>query len=198
MAAIGIDRFMQNYIREIISKRRTIHDFQYSDLPQSILDDGLKLAVTAPNHRLTFPWQVKVVGRNTRAKLITLALELKKNSFSHADEKANYTKSLEQKFLNPAALIVFGCKKSADPLLQQEDYAAVCCAIQNFTLYMQALNLGCKWSTGDITSSEAALLILGFDPNHDTVVGFIWVGIPRSTPKPQIRPDLSKFVQYLT
>ena len=51
--------------------------------------------------------------------------------------------------------VVVTCAVADDELTRLEDYAACCCAIHNFSLYLWATGVGMKWSTGPITVSRS-------------------------------------------
>ena len=78
--------------------------------------------------------------------------------------------------------LVVTCQRSKDELVQQEDYAACCAAIQNLSLYLWKAGIGTKWTTGDITRHADFCDIVGFDPDAQFVVGLIWYGYPKLTP----------------
>merc|ERR1712039_1007093 len=57
-----------------------------------------------------------------------------------------------------------------------EDYAATCCAIQNFMLSMWIEGVGTKWTSGDITRTQDFADSCGIDVEAERVVGCIWYG----------------------
>jgi nitroreductase len=67
-------------------------------------------------------------------------------------------------------------------LLQREDYAAVCCAIQNLTLYLSEAGVACKWTTGLITRDQRLFDIMTIDADREFVVGLFWFGYPKTLP----------------
>ena len=74
------------------------------------------------------------------------------------------------------------CRKSNDELLQQEDYASCCCAIQNLMLYLSEAGVASKWTTGPITRDQRFFELLGIDSSDEFVVGLIWYGYPKTLP----------------
>jgi nitroreductase len=67
-------------------------------------------------------------------------------------------------------------------MLQKEDYAACCAAVQNSLLYLWKAGVGSKWTTGDITRDPRFFDIVGIDEAESFVVGLIWYGYPKLTP----------------
>lgn len=71
------------------------------------------------------------------------------------------------------------CKDSSDEgskILELEDYAATCCAVQNFMLSMWVEGVGTKWTSGDITRTQEFANLCGIDLDKEQVVGCIWYG----------------------
>ena len=62
-----------------------------------------------------------------------------------------------------------------DPVRDQEDYAAVCCAVQNMMLAATARGLASKWSTGALAENLAAKRWLGIG-EQDRIVAYLYLG----------------------
>jgi nitroreductase len=62
-----------------------------------------------------------------------------------------------------------------DPVRDREDYAAVCCAVQNLMLAAHARGLATKWSTGALAESDAAKRWFGLEPK-DRIVAYLYLG----------------------
>ena len=182
-------------IEAVIKNRRTIHNYSPSEIDHTLIKTGLELALLAPNHRFTFPWHFVIAGPETREKITSLALDLKLASpKSEGLSKEHVIRSVREKFLNPAALVVFFCKKSGDDFQEKEDYASVACGIQNFTLYLAEQGYGSKWSTGKITRHQKVFDILGVEENEYESCGFIWVGKSEGSLPPRRRPELNELL----
>jgi nitroreductase len=85
------------------------------------------------------------------------------------------------------------CRTSEDELVQREDYASCCCAIQNLSLYLSEAGVASKWSTGPITRDPQFFDLLGIDSGEEFVVGLIWHGYPKVLPT-QSRKDVVEIV----
>ena len=92
--------------------------------------------------------------------------------------------------------LVVTCNKSDEVIKQQEDYASVCCAIQNLLLYLSEAGLASKWSTGEITRDQRFYELLKIDTSKEFIVALIWYGYPKVIPT-QKRRDVSQIVTYL-
>ena len=72
--------------------------------------------------------------------------------------------------------------RSADPLTDNENYAACCCAAQNLMLYLWRCGIGVKWTTGGVTR-RSAFLRAAVDATRRAVVGFFFYGLPKVVPE---------------
>lgn len=73
---------------------------------------------------------------------------------------------------------------------QLEDYAAVCCAIQNLTLSMHTAGVSAKWSTGGVTRKDSFRQLIGAAPD-EMVVGVLMCGYRRAS-APALRPPMKR------
>ena len=76
---------------------------------------------------------------------------------------------------------------------EKEDYASVCCAIQNFSLYVSEAGLASKWATGPVTRDSRFYDLLNIDEEREFIVALIWYGYPKITPT-QHRKDVKEIV----
>jgi len=161
-----------------------------SDISQDLLKSALEAALTAPNHRFTFPWHFALVGPQGREEILELAVRMKMAK-KDAGDQDQIRRKLVAKMLNPAGLVIFYCKRSEDPFTAREDYASVACAIQNFTLFLTEKGYGTKWSTGKVSQHKDVYQIAGVDSDKWECVGFVWAGHPEGRVPPRRRPALS-------
>jgi nitroreductase len=164
-------------IAERIRARRTTKLFLKREVDNELVRDAVDVARWAPNHHLTEPWHFYSFGHQTIAKSIELIRTI---VTENKDEDIAAFKAKSAKAI-PGWLLVT-CKKSDDELLQREDYASCCCAIQNLTLYLSEAGAASKWTTGLITRDERFFELLGIDSSEEFVVGLIWYGYPKTLP----------------
>ncbi|MCB9677311.1 MAG: nitroreductase [Alphaproteobacteria bacterium] len=179
-------------IHETIRTRRTIHDYAPVPVPEEAIQRALEAAHCAPCHKTTWPWRFTRVGPRAREALFALNVRLKG---AKAPLDPRQAAKLREKMMDPGALIVASQVVSADPERLREDYAAVACAIQNFSLSLTADGVGSKWGTGGITRHAEAYALLGIDPAVEQIVGFLWVGQPSRPHPAPVRPPLSAHVR---
>ena len=174
-----------------IRGRRTIKIFEQPSVDPNIIKDAIEVARWAPNHHLTEPWHFYLLNDDVIKRsidLIRIIVTEKKG-----EELGNFKAQDAKK--RPGWLIVT-CKKSEDELTQQEDYASVCCAIQNFSLYLSEAKLASKWATGPIIRDQRYYDLLNIDMNKEFIVGLIWYGYPKILPK-QNRKEIDEIITYI-
>jgi nitroreductase len=173
-------------LAERIRARRTTKLFLRQKIKKQLVLDAIELARWAPNHHLTEPWHFYMLGDETTAASIELIRTIITESKTRelADFKADAATAI------PGWLVVT-CKRSQDELLQQEDYASCCCAIQNLTLYLSEAGIASKWTTGLITRDQRFFDLLDINEDKEFIVGLIWYGYPKVLPI-QCRKDVTE------
>ncbi|NIA27642.1 MAG: nitroreductase [Desulfobulbaceae bacterium] len=168
---------------EVLRGRRTINLFLQTPVPAQLIRNAIDVATWAPNHHVTEPWAFYMLGKQTMVACLDLA---RKIVTVNKDAKAAEfkVKSWSEK---PGWLLVT-CKRSAEPILQQEDLAACAAAVQNLMLYLWKAGVGCKWITADITRDPRFFDIVGIDSESELVVGLISYGYPKLTPSQARKP----------
>lgn len=178
-------------LEEVIRGRRTINLYLQTPVPRALLREAIEAATWAPNHHVTEPWHFYLLGQQTVERCLDLCFEIV--SAGKSAEAAQFKR--EQWSEKPGWLVVT-CRRSADELLQREDYAACAAAIQNFMLYLWKAGVGSKWTSGDITHDPRFFDILGIDADRAFVVGLLWFGYPKVTPA-QKRKELDDVLSQL-
>ena len=166
-------------IAKAIKKRRTIHIFSKRSVPNEIIEKSIFAANHAPCHRRTFPWRFTSIGIKKRELLFQLQLTLKFGD-NQTDEAA--LKRIKEKMLNPSHLLIATQICTDNHVQKLEDYAACACAIQNLSLSLASDDVGCKWSTGKITTDPNAYEIAEINPSKEEIIGFIWIGYGAEPP----------------
>ena len=173
-------------ISEAIKKRRTIHIFSKKSVPIEVVEKSIDAANQAPCHRKTFPWRFTRVGILKRELLYQLQLTLK---FGCEPTNDSNLKKIKDKMLNPSHLLIASQLCTENNVQKLEDYAACACAIQNLSLSLVEDDVGCKWSTGKITTDPNTYRIAEINPIEEEIIGFIWIGygiVPPSIKRPSI------------
>jgi nitroreductase len=176
---------------EVLKGRRTIELFLQTSVPPALVGEAIEAAIWAPNHHVTEPWRFYVLGEDSKERCLSLCQEIVTAS---KGEKAGAFK--RQSWSEKPGWLVVTCRRSEDSLLQQEDYAACCAAVQNFSLYLWKAGVGTKWTTGPITRDKKFFEIVGMDEAAEFVVGLVWFGYPKLTPT-QSRADFNSVTTKL-
>lgn len=178
-------------LAELIRSRRSINLFQPEPVGTAILLEAIELARWAPNHRLTQPWRFYLLGPETADAAARCAAD-----FEAETKGARVGAARLQRLKAIPGNFVVTSRRSDDELLDREDYAACCCAVQNLMLYLWRCGVGVKWTTGAITREQRFYDVLGIDSAAERIVGFFWYGRPQVVPQ-QARRDVAEIVVEL-
>lgn len=162
---------------EAIRSRRTINLFEPEPVGTAVLRDAIEIARWAPNHRLTEPWRFYLLGPKTAEQMAELAGRI---DTAAKGERAGEAR--RQRMLAIPGNFVVTSPLRDDELLEREDYAACCCAVQNLMLYLWQRGVGVKWTTGAITRDQGFYELLGIDSSAERIVGLFWYGTPKIVP----------------
>ena len=166
-------------VAEVIRQRRTIKQFLPQPVPRAVLQELIELAVWAPNHRLTEPWRFYVLDGAARAQLGAIAAQItvEKIMSSGGEMDAATRKGAEASATWSAVptLLYVTMVRGANPEIDEENYGAVCCAIQNLTLAAHAAGIGTSWSSGAVAAAPALADLVGAGEN-EKMVGLMRVG----------------------
>jgi nitroreductase len=186
----AFDQAGREAIARVLRERRTVHDFEAEVVPEGFVDWALDLARWAPNHHRTEPWRVYLLGPRAQAAIAALNARL---VAARQGERAAAVK-LRRWQAMPGWLVITS-PLGDDPLRQEEDYAACCCAAQNFMLALWSVGVGVKWTTGEVVRHSEFADIVGFDAGQARVVGLFWYGWPATVTGQQRRPPESFVVR---
>lgn len=158
-------------IRELISTRRNIKSFKTDPIDAGQLTAWLDAARFAPNHRMTEPWEIVVVGPETREKL---------------NHKTNFGGA-------PVVLAILSLP-ARTPLERDENIVATACFLQNFMLAAHAAGVGTGISSlGNTPRGREVLQV----PDGYDVVGLIPIGYPQDVPDPKARTPIADRLRHL-
>jgi nitroreductase len=178
-------------VARTIRDRRTIHNFQPGNMPpREIIIEAVGHAMWAPNHHLTEPWRFYLIGEETKERICVLNAEILQQS---RGEEAARIKL--QRWREIPGWLLLTCSKSKNTIRAMEDYAACCCAAQNFMLYLWSNDIGVKWSTGGVIRNKEFFEIMGIDPELETPVGLFWYGYPQDIPQTTRKTREEKLIE---
>ena len=136
-------------VYEALYQRRMAWSFKDEAVPREVLDRLLETAVWAPNHRLTEPWRVFVLEKGSEAleKAAGLAHDFRMQTQGN-QQRADATR---QSMLDTPVVMYLYYTPGRDEEGTKENYASVCCAVQNMALAGVAEGLAVTWETGGPT-----------------------------------------------
>ncbi|MCQ6280371.1 nitroreductase family protein [Bacillus sp. EB600] len=158
-------------IVEVITTRRNIKKFKDDPINPDLIQKWLQAATMAPNHRMTQPWEIYVIGPETRAKI---------------NHKTNFGNA-------PYVMAVLS-KHGATAIETDENAFATACFIQTFNLAAWAEGVGTFWSSISISAKNREILNV---PEHYDIIGTIAVGIPEEIPEPKPRDPIQSKIKQL-
>jgi len=170
-------------VAEVIRNRRTINAFKPQLPPRELILQAIDLARWAPNHYLTEPWNFYLLSDNTKKRIVDLNARLVAEA---KGEKAAQMK--RERWSGIPGWMVVTCDRSEDRQRAKEDYAACCCAIHSFSLYLWSEGVGVKWTTGDVIRDPRFYEYIWADASAEEAVGLVWYGYPDEVPVTVRRP----------
>ena len=167
-------------ILNLIKGRRNTKQFCEENISVAEIEVLLEAAVWAPNHRNNEPWRFFTVRRESPVRDDIsngiIALQERNSSGKLPDlHKQRITQDVARQ-----PWLIFVYSEISDQLeISEENYGAVCCAIQNMQLMATAIGLSVGWSTGGISKIENLDNIFGIEEPLK-IVGVLTVGYPES------------------
>jgi nitroreductase len=179
-----------------IQSRRTIKEFRSDPIPEEMLWRILDAARWAPNHRLTEPWRIAMIGAQSREALADALANLTESS-QDPSVMAKAKADARKKVMSSPVLLAVTCRLAGDLAQQVEDLAAVCAAVQNLQLAAWSEGIGTHWNTGKVTRLPEISALLELSERGEQLVGFLYLGYPAQVPEPPKRRPIQDFVRSL-
>ena len=167
-------------VANIIKTRRTIKRFLPQPVPRQLLASLLDVAVWSPNHKLTEPWRFYILDGESRVRVGEIAADIaraKAKPQARPEDVESGAVQVRKTWAEVPTLLYVTTIPDANPEIDEENYGAVCCAIQNFMLLAHAAGLATSWSSGAVAQSPELRRFVGAQ-DTERVVGLIRVGYP--------------------
>lgn len=136
------------------------------------INKWLQAGSMAPNHRMTEPWEVYVVGPEARERL---------------NHKTN--------FFNAPVVLAILSRHGATDVETAENAIATACFVQNFNLAAWAEGVGTFWSS--MGNAQKNREILGVPEGYD-VIGVFGIGYPDEIKEPKERTSIQEKIKYIS
>jgi nitroreductase len=166
-------------VEEAIRTRRTHKAYRPEPVDRELLEQILELARWAPNHNLTNPWRLRVIGPK--------ALERLKEAAG-----AESAKKLDR----APTLVVVSCALTGDPIQDEEDLHAAACAAYIVLLAGHNRGLATYWRTPDVLRTPEGRAAVGL-PENERFVGLLHLGTPVQEQKAPERLPTDQVIEFL-
>ncbi|MGE6631777.1 nitroreductase family protein [Bacillus sp. NPDC077027] len=172
-------------VGEAVRNRRSIRKFKDEKVSIQQLRALLEDAVYAPNHKLTEPWRF-IYATTDDAKALFLERFIaffKRNNPDAKEEKIN---NYREYFAKVPALLFVVLREDENPVVKNDDFAAVSCLIQNLQLLAWEKGIGMVWKSGRILYDKAFQQEMGLAEN-ERFAGILHIGYPEEVPEAKLR-----------
>jgi len=173
----------QDEFADVLRTRRTVNRFLPTPVPDQLIMQAIDVARWAPNHKLTEPWVFHVLGPRTARCIIELNREI-----ITAEKGEEAARKKMARWEKVPGWIIVTCQTSSDAVRETENYAAVCCAIQNLMLFLWSRRIGTKWATSQVLQDVRVREILHLGTADQRIVGLVWYGYPAASTESRRRP----------
>ena len=135
-------------LKEIIESRRSIFpkDYTGEEIEQEILDEILRSATFAPNHKRTKPWRFKIFKGEEKNRLGEKLAEIYKNTVAPQHFLEKKYLSISEKAAKANVIVTISVNFSG-LLPEWEEIAATAMAVQNMYLTCTTNGIGSYWSS---------------------------------------------------
>jgi nitroreductase len=162
-----------------IRARRTHKQYGSDPVDEGTIRELVELARHAPNHHLTQPWRLRVLGPEVRARLESAV----------GEKEAAKLRRAPTLVLATAAL-------SGDPVTDEEDLHATACAVYAVLLGATERGLASYWRTPAALREPEGRSVLGLAEN-ERVVSLIHLGPPVSQPPEKERAPVEELLSFV-
>jgi len=173
-----ISKYDVNQFNDIVLNRRSIYPRQYEKgraVPDEVIWQILENANRAPNHKQTEPWRFKVFSGEGRRYFAELQAGIYQEYAGEDYSEGRYQKLLEYPLLASHVISIGMRRNEVGGLPENEEMAAVACAVENMFLSVTAYGLGSYWTTAGITYFEQSKAYFDLG-EKDKLMGFFYIG----------------------
>nr|WP_285891376.1 nitroreductase [Paenibacillus pasadenensis] len=170
----------------MIKERRTIRNFNGETLAYETILELLETAVWAPNHQLREPWRFIYIRPEKKRAMVECKMEIIGETTRLRNASPEQTKRFMEKGEQVPGYLAVVMPEDARQRQREDDYAAVCCLIQNLQLAAWDREIGVLWGTEEYLHHPKFRRFLGVTPG-EKVVGLLYMGYFDQAPKPSER-----------
>ncbi|AYC30747.1 nitroreductase family protein [Paenisporosarcina cavernae] len=178
-------------IREAITSRRSIKNFNGQPVDRESLLQVLDDAKWAPNHGNREPWRVVMACGKELDALYELLKEFGVAKWRELSEE-DLAKQMK-KFVTPGGYAFIIVKEDVRQKERLEDFAAASCYSQNVQLLAWDAGIGSCWKTPPFIDNPKFRDALGVE-NGERIIGMLQFGYFDELPKAKPRREVDQFV----
>lgn len=187
---------------EVIEKRRTVRDFENTDIPDEIIEKIIVSALKAPTNDHMRDWHYIIIkDKGTASRLLDIVPKgisdedmeklIRDWNLSDSDQQEAYKNAVpkQHRMLFEASAIIIPLLKQKTDILRPDNishlngFASIWCSIENIFLAATAENYGCTLRIPLGNEAEYSRSILDY-PTDYFMPCFIGIGKPlKSAPK---------------
>lgn len=180
-------------IRDAISNRRSIKNFNGQPVDLENITSILEDAIWAPTHGLRNPWRFIVAANKQYAKVLDV---LKEYGVPKWKELSDEDLEKQMKKFSAAGAVVFVIvQEDARQKERLEDFAAASALVQNAMLLAWDQGIGTCWKTPPFLDNPKFREELGVKPG-ERIMSMLQFGYFDEIPKPRTRTPLEEIVTY--
>jgi nitroreductase len=173
-------------VREALRNRRSIKKFTDRPVTRADIVALLETVAFAPNHHLTQPWRLYVLGPAARRAYGDVLGARKARKVDDPDAGRMVREKVAAEHAALPAMIAVAMRLDESPEKREEDYAAVMMGVQNLLLAAVERGLGTHLKTGAVMDDPAARAAVGV-ADDERIVAIINLGEPADVPAPKER-----------
>jgi nitroreductase len=181
---------------DAISTRRSIKRFSDRQITREEIERLLETVVLAPNHRMTQPWRLYVLGPEARAAYGRALGARKAKRVEDAEAAEAVRDKVARQHADLPALIAIATVLDENPEIREEDYAATFMGIENLQLAARAMGLGTHLKTGAVMDDPSARAAAGV-AEGERIVALLELGEPAEVPDPKPRRNAAELTTWL-
>ncbi|MGM9925447.1 MAG: nitroreductase [Bacillus sp. (in: firmicutes)] len=180
----------------IIKERRSVKRFEDREISPGLVKELLDIAVWAPNHRLTEPWRFILIHGEGRVKLAETVREFRERKEPDPSKKKAEGEKVYNKLMSNPMFLMVVMKEDPNLVTREEDFAATCCLIQNFSLLAWEQGIGMTWHSYGWLQDELVRESLGIQPGERAIAN-LHMGYTAMLPKPQQRKPAAELLTVI-
>ncbi|WJY26598.1 MULTISPECIES: nitroreductase family protein [Sporosarcina] len=180
-------------VRDAITSRRSIKNFNGQPVEQSEITDILEDAVWAPNHGNRNPWRFVLAAEDTYERFLDVLREFGVPKWKELDDET-LDKQMS-KFSKASAALFVIVPEDARQKQRHEDFAAASTLIQNVQLLAWDKGIGTCWKTPGFLDDPKFRERLGVQ-RGERIISMLQFGHFDELPKAKPRTPVEDLVTY--